>query len=100
MNVVVIVDIAIFIQTADRSMEVGNFAFGFRMQPDRVFAVSQISLARTDFSVLAGNHLFVELLCEVVPKFLPVLHVIELSMFGRRTQLDSDYRVLYRPVLG
>ena len=82
MNIVVIVDISIFIQTANRSMEVGDFTFGFRMQPNRVFAISQIGLARTDFSVLTGNHLFVELLCEVVPEFLPVLDVIESGMFG------------------
>ena len=81
-------------------MEVGNFAFGFRMQPNRVFAVSQICLARTDFSVFAGNYLFVELLGEVMPEFLPVLYVIELGMFGRRTQLDSDNGVLYRLILG
>ena len=100
MNVVVIVDIAIFIQTANRSVEMGDFAFRFRMQPNRVFAISQIGLARTDFSVLADNHLFVELLSKVVPELLPVLYVIELGMFGRRTQLDSDNGVLYRSMLG
>jgi len=81
-------------------MEVGNFTFGFRMQPNRVFAVSQIRLVGTDFSILAGNHLLVELLGKVVPELLPVLNVIKLGMFGRWTQLDSDNGVLYRPVLG
>ena len=90
MNVMVVVDIAIFIQTADRSMEVWNFAFGFRMQPSRVFAARLIGRTGTDFSILAGNHLFVELLGEILPKFLPIFDVIELGMFGRWTQLDSD----------
>lgn len=96
----VVVDIAVLIQTADRSMEVGNFAFGFRMQPNRVFAISQIRLTRTDFSILAGNHLFVELLGKLLPELLPVLYVIELGMFGRWTKLDSNDRVFYRSVLG
>ena len=62
MNVVVVVDIAVFIQTANRSMKVGDFAFGLCMKPNRVFATRQIGRTGTDFSVLADNHLFVELL--------------------------------------
>ena len=61
MNVVVVVDVTVFIQTADSSMKVGNFAIGFLMQPNSLFAVSQIGLAGADFSVLAGKHLFVKL---------------------------------------
>ena len=100
MNVMVVVDIAIFIQTANRSMEVRDFAFGFRMQPNLVFAARQIGRTGTDFSVLADNHLFVEFLGEFLPKFLPIFDVIELGMFGRWAQFDSDYRILYRPILG
>ena len=100
MNVVVVVDIAVFIQTANCSMEMGDFAFGFRMQPNRVFAARQIGRTGTDFSIFVGNHQFVEFLGEFLPKILPIFDVIELSMFGRWTQLDSDNEVLYRSMLG
>ena len=83
MNVVVIVDVTVFIQTADSSMKVGNFAIGFLMQPDRVFAVSQIGLAGADFSVLAGKYLFVKLRSEILPELLPVFDVEETGVFGR-----------------
>ena len=100
MNVVVVVDIAVFIQTANRGMKVGNFAFRFRMKPNRVFATRQIGRTGTDFSILAGNHQFVELLGEFLPKILPIFDVIELGMLRRWTQLYSDYGILYRPILG
>ena len=48
-------------------MEMGNFTFGFHVQVNRVFAVCQIGRAGTDFPVLTGNHLFVELFGELVP---------------------------------
>ena len=100
MNVVVVVDITVLIQTANRSMKMGNFAFRFHMKPNRVFAARQIGRTGTDFPILAGNHLFVKLLGEFLPKFLPIFDVIELGMFGRRAQLDSDNGVLYRAMLG
>ena len=45
----------------------GNFPFGFHVQVNRVFAVCQIGRAGTDFPVLAGNRLFVELFGKFVP---------------------------------
>ena len=45
----------------------GNFPFGFHVQVNRVFAVCQIGRAGTDFPVLAGNRLFIELFDELVP---------------------------------
>ena len=80
-------------------MEMGNFPFGFHVQVNRVFAVGQIGRAGTDFPVLAGNRLFVELFGELVPELLPVLNVIEAGMLRRWTQLYSDYGILYRPML-
>ena len=100
MNVMVIVDVPVFIKTANCSMEMGNFPFGFHVQVNRVFAVCQIGLAGTDFPVLAANHLFVELFGELVPELFPVLNVIESGMLRRWTQLYSDYGILYRPILG
>ena len=81
-------------------MEMGNFPFGFHVQVNRVFAVGQIGRAGTDFPVLAGNRLFVELFGELVPELLPVLNVIETGMLRRWTQLYSDNGILYRPMLG
>ena len=67
MNVMVIVDVPVFIKAANCGMEMGNFPFGFHVQVNRVFAVCQIGRARTDFTVLAGNRLFVELFGKFVP---------------------------------
>ena len=81
-------------------MEMRNFPFGFHVQVNRVFAVCQIGRTGTDFPVLAGNRLFVELFGELVPELLPVLNVIETGMLGRRAQLDADDGILDRPMLG
>ena len=78
----------------------GNFPFGFHVQVNRVFAVCQIGRAGTDFPVLTGDHLFVELFGELVPELLPVLNVIETGMLWRWTQLYSDNGIFYRPMLG
>ena len=100
MNVMVIVDVPVFIKAANCSMEMGNFPFGFHVQVNRVFAVCQIGRAGTDFPVLAGNRLFVELFGEFVPELFPVLNVIETGMLRRWTQLYSDNGILYWPMLG
>ena len=67
MDVMVIVDVPVFIKAANCGMEMGNFPFGFHVQVNRVFAVGQIGRAGTDFPVLAGNRLFVELFGKFVP---------------------------------
>ena len=100
MNVMVIVDVPVFIKTANCSMEMGNFTFGFLVQVLRVFAVGQIGRAGTDVPGLAGIRLFVERFSELVPELLPVLNVVETGMLRRWTQLYSDYGILYRPMLG
>ncbi|GAB6979093.1 hypothetical protein JCM17136A_17880 [Phocaeicola sartorii JCM 17136 = DSM 21941] len=78
----IVVDVTIFIHTANRSMKMWNTAFGFRMQPNRVFAVSQMSRTRADFSILANNQLFVKLRNEILPELLPVFDVKESGVFS------------------
>ena len=78
----------------------GNFPFGFHVQVNRVLAVCQIGRAGTNFPVLAGNRLLVELFGELVPQLLPILHLVEAGMLGRRAQLDADDGILDRPMPG
>ena len=78
----------------------GTFPLDFHVQVNHVFAVCQIGRTGTDFPVLTGNHLFVELFDELAPELLPVLNVIETGMLRRWNQHYSDNGILYRPMLG
>lgn len=89
-----------FHQSGKLQHDDGKLSLWIPPQANRIFSVCQIGRAVTDFPVLTGDHLFVELFGEFVPELLPVLNVIEISMLRRWTQLYSDYGILYRPMLG
>ena len=82
MNIVVVVNVTAFIYATDSSMKMWNSASGFRMQPNRVFAVSQMGRTRADFFVLVDNHLFVKLRNEILSELLPIFDVKESGMFS------------------
>ena len=96
----VVVDAPLLVHAADGGMQVGDAAGGLLMEPDGVLAPGKMGWTGANGPVPVFDHLFVELIGEVVPQLLPILHPVEAGMFGRRAQLDADNGILDRSMLG
>lgn len=96
----VVVDVPLLVHAADGGVQVENAAGGLLMEPYGVLALGKVGWTRADRSVPVFDHLFVELLGEVVPQLLPIFHPVKAGMLGRRAQLDADDGILDRPMLG
>lgn len=88
--VMVVVDIPPFVDTAERTVKVGNAALGFQMQPHRALAAFEGGFRGIGLAVLVKQFDVVELIREVVPQPLPVVDGKVFGVFRRRADLDAD----------
>ena len=86
----VVVDIPPFVDTAERTVKVGNAALGFQMQPHRALAAFEGGFRGIGLAVLVKQFDVVELIREVVPQPLPVVDGKVFGVFRRRADLDAD----------
>ena len=90
----VIVDVSLFVNAAERAVKVGNAAFGFQMEPHRALAAREVGLRGIGPAVPVAQLDAVELAHEVVPQLFPVGDGEVFGMFRCGADLDADDGVL------
>lgn len=86
----VVVDVPLLVNTAERAVKVGNAASGFLVQPHRSLAALEVGFRGIGLAVLVKQFDVVELTHKVVPQLLPVVNSKVLRVFRRGADLDTD----------